>query len=174
MSAAVSSRVAAQIFSGKVTGSQAGLPSPTLYAKTCLYAAFTAALSVIHMPSASAPEPGASGASLYQSTLASPAWRPSLRSSGSSPPSPLPSPGLTGAPPLEPEGFGSSLWPATDGFLSSSSPPEVTAQTLPPMTSRAATAAAIARAGLPLNGLREPYPPGGGVPGAPGYCGCCG
>ena len=68
--------VTAQIFCGKVIGSQVGLPSPASKATTCLYAALTAVLSVIHMPAASAPSPGASGAALYQSTFASPACGP--------------------------------------------------------------------------------------------------
>ncbi len=131
-----------------------------------MYAAFTADLSVIHMPGASAPEPGASGASLYQRTLASPAWRPSLRFSGSSPPSPRPSPGLTGA---EAPSLESSLCWATGFFLLLPSSPLVTAHTVPPTTSSAATAAPMIKAGLPLKGLPEPPP--GGVPGAPGYCG---
>lgn len=160
----------AQIFCGSAMVSQVGLPSPTLYATTSLYAAFTAVLEVIHMPGASAPEAGASGASLYQSTFASPALRSALKSSVSSPPSPLPSPGLTGAP-LD-VALPSSLGPAT-GFLPPSSSPFVTANTVPPITSSAATAAPTTSAGRPLKGLR---PPGGvpGAPGAPGNWGGCG
>ena len=66
-------------------------------------------------------------------------------------------------------GLASSLFSAT-GFLSSS-PPLVTANTVPPMTSSAATAAPMMTAGLPLKRFPEP---GGGVPGAPGYWGCGG
>ncbi len=117
-----------------------------------MYAAFTAVLPVIHMPGASAPEPGASGASLYQSTFASPDLRPALRSSESLPPSPLPSPGLAGSSvALPPEGVGLSLFSAT-GFLSPP-PPLVAAHTVPPTTSNPATAAAITSAGRPLKGL---------------------
>lgn len=148
---------------------QVGLPSPTLYATTSLYAAFTAALEVIHMPGASAPEAGASGASLYQSTFASPALRSALKSSVSSPPSPLPSPGLTGLPLDVAVALSSSLGPAT-GFLSPLSSPLVTANTSPPITSSAATAAPTTSAGRPLKGLRPP----GGVPGAPGAPGAPG
>lgn len=162
--------VAAQIFCGNVSASQAGLPLPTSNAKTCLYAALTAALPVIHRPGASAPEPGASGADLYQSTFASPGLRPAFRFSSSVPPLPLPSPGLTGSSDADAFGLPLGLSLAT-GFFPSS-PPLVTAHTVPPTTSSPATAAAMTSPGLPLNGFFEP--PGGGVPGPPGYVGCCG
>lgn len=94
--------------------------------------------------------------------------------SKSSPPSPLPSPSLTGAEGAS-EGLSSSLGLALSlatGFFSPSSPRLVTANTVPPTTSSAATVAPMIIAGLPLKGFLEPPPPTGGGVGAPGYCDC--
>ncbi len=126
-----------------------------------MYAAFATTLSVTHMPGASAPEPGASGAEWYQSTFASPALRFAFRLSGSSPPDAL------GEAEAEAECLGSSLCWATGFFLPS--PPLVTAYTVPPMTASAATAAPTISAVL-----FPPAPACGTAPGAPGYGCCCG
>ena len=155
--------VTAQIFCGNVSASAKWACRPRCCTRRArLYAAFTATLSVTHRPGASAPEPGASGASLYQSTFDSPAWRPSLRSSGSVA-------AVAGAVTrvdrgAEPVALASWLLSATRLLLRRHRR-RATANTVPPMTSSAATAAPMITAGLPLKGFLDRRP-GAGCPGA--------